>query len=745
MPARFVITALFALAAAAGMRSFASKADSLLKVLEGNLHDTARVNTLSQLAGELRNSSPREAFTYAEAALKLSEKIEWKKGMAVSHNMLGTINKNLANMEEARKHHEEALAIYTSMNDRKGIAASLNGLGLAIHKLGDYRSALECYLKSLSIAKELKDEKLEGKLYNNIGLVYDNLDESEKALDHFRKYMEHCERTNDEQGLMTSYGNIALIYLTQHDSAYFNKGKGPVYILAKSIEYSSKALAISQRLDQKAQQVYIYFNTGEAWMYLTEKAVNGAEIELNGKRYFLTREAFLDSAETAFNKGIAIGEHVGDRKSISHIYSGFSKVYLSKKEYKKALLFGEKAYFIADSLGLKHRMMNAAMTISKCYKAMGDYMKALEWYERSEHLQDMLMSEEKQKDLGRLEAKFEYERKMIEQNHKHEKEQAIAAEEATRQRTFTFTAIGGAAVLGIFTLVLFNRFSVTRRHKRIIEEQKQQVDLAFDQLHARNKEVLDSINYSKRIQSAILPTKEYLREVLGKHFIFFRPKDIVSGDFYWAYKTPAGQVVWVVADCTGHGVPGALMSMLGHTLLNEIIADKGVVKAADILDRLREKVVSMLEQKGSGLKQNDGMDIALCVMNANTRELEFAGANNPCWIIRNNELLELKPDKMPVGAYSGPVVPFGSRKTMLEPGDTIYLFTDGYADQFGGESLSLDKPNGKKFKYSRLKELLISIHAESAEKQEQLLAEAFDSWKGGFDQVDDVCVIGVRV
>jgi serine phosphatase RsbU (regulator of sigma subunit) len=197
-------------------------------------------------------------------------------------------------------------------------------------------------------------------------------------------------------------------------------------------------------------------------------------------------------------------------------------------------------------------------------------------------------------------------------------------------------------------------------------------------------------------------------------------------------------VIWAVADCTGHGVPGALMSMLGHSLLNEIIADKGVVKADAILNELREKVVSMLGQKGSGVKQNDGMDIALCVMDPITRELEFAGANSPCWIARGTGLIELEPDKMPVGAYSGPVLPFRSKKVSLEPGDVVYLFTDGYADQFGGDK-------GKKFKYSQFKQLVASMHSEPAEKQEQLLGEAFDKWRGDLEQVDDVCVMGTRI
>jgi tetratricopeptide (TPR) repeat protein len=524
MMKRFLIKALLLIPVFGAADAFGGKTDSLLGLLEGALHDTARINTLNQLAAELRNSSPAEAALHAEKALKLSLEIDWKKGIGSSHNMLGTINKNQGSFDAARKHHEEALAIYTALDDKRGIANSLNGMGLAIQKLGDYRAALECYLKSLSIAKELNDARLEGKLCNNIGLVYDNLGEFEKAFDHFNKYMQLCEKENDQQGLMTSYGNIGLIYLTRHDSPYFNNGKGAVPVLAQSIEYSQKALAISHRLGQRTQQVYLYLNMGDAWLYLYDKAPNGSDIRINGKTGFISRKAFLDSAEKAFDKAVEINAHVGDRRFMSHVYSSYSEIYLYKGDYRNAIIIGKKAYEIADSLGAKHRMMNSALTLSRCYRAMNDFKQALQWYEQSNDIEDMLLDEEKQKDLGRLEAKFEYERKMIEQGLRHEKEQAIADERTARQRTITFTAIGGALALALFSLVLFNRFSVTRRHKRIIEEQKQQVDLAFNQLHEKNKEVLDSINYSQRIQNAILPTQAYLSEALGAHSFSSGPR-----------------------------------------------------------------------------------------------------------------------------------------------------------------------------------------------------------------------------
>ncbi len=233
-------------------------------------------------------------------------------------------------------------------------------------------------------------------------------------------------------------------------------------------------------------------------------------------------------------------------------------------------------------------------------------------------------------------------------------------------------------------------------------------------------------------------------EVQAKNFfIFYKPKDIVSGDFYHAlshfHKTIDREVFYLcTADCTGHGVPGALMSMISISRLNESIIEKQLIHPDEILNNTRDGIIASLNPEGSTEESKDGMDCVLCAFDFKNNILEFAAANNPLWLVRDKQLIEFKADKMPVGKYAGQMLPYTLQKIELQKGDVIYTSTDGFPDQFGGEK-------GKKFKSANFKKLLLSIHEMSMEKQKEILNETFENWKGELEQVDDVCIIGVKV
>ena len=250
----------------------------------------------------------------------------------------------------------------------------------------------------------------------------------------------------------------------------------------------------------------------------------------------------------------------------------------------------------------------------------------------------------------------------------------------------------------------------------------------------KNQEITDSITYAKRIQEAILPPPSEMNKHLKDGFVYYRPKDIIAGDFYWL-ETVGDTVLYAAADCTGHGVPGAMVSVVCNNALNRAVREYKLVDPALILDKVRALVIETFEKSDQEVK--DGMDIALCSINFKTNKLRFAGANNPLYIVRDNNVLETKGDKQSIGRFAG-TNPYNSHEIELEKGDTIYTFTDGYPDQFGG-------PKGKKLKYKPFKELLLSMSQKPAEEQHQLLGEAFENWKGSLDQIDDVCVVGVRI
>lgn len=261
------------------------------------------------------------------------------------------------------------------------------------------------------------------------------------------------------------------------------------------------------------------------------------------------------------------------------------------------------------------------------------------------------------------------------------------------------------------------------------------------ELEEKNKDITDSINYAQKIQAALMASDSFLQKNLNEYFIYYKPKDIVSGDFYWAEKSGT-RFLFSVCDCTGHGVPGAFMSLLNISKLNETVNDKKITSPDHVFNRVRERIVKALNPQGTEEERKDGMDAVLCSFDFENLKLDFTCANNPLWLIRNENgqtiLHEYKTNKMPVGVYSGPKNDFTLHSLDLQKGDCIYIFTDGYADQFGGSK-------GKKFKYAQLKELLLSINHLPMPKQQMQLQKKIISWKGELEQVDDILVAGIRV
>ena len=278
----------------------------------------------------------------------------------------------------------------------------------------------------------------------------------------------------------------------------------------------------------------------------------------------------------------------------------------------------------------------------------------------------------------------------------------------------------------LFAFFILNRLQVTRRQKKVVEEQKELVE-------EQKKDITDSIRYAENIQRALLPTIENLKDALPDGFILFQPKDIVSGDFYWM-QHHNDKVYFAACDCTGHGVPGAFMSMIGSSLLDEAVVEKGITQPNEIFFEVRKGFINALKQTGE--TQKDGMDAVLIAWDKKSN-LQVAAAYSPVLIIRKGEIQELKPDRQPVGFHTGEQKPFTHHEMKLEKGDTVYLFSDGYPDQFGGKK-------DKKFMMKNFKKLLLSIQDKTMNEQKAILEETLAEWKGDTEQVDDILVMGVR-
>jgi len=280
--------------------------------------------------------------------------------------------------------------------------------------------------------------------------------------------------------------------------------------------------------------------------------------------------------------------------------------------------------------------------------------------------------------------------------------------------------------------------------KEEIEAQKEeieaQLDLTTEQMNTitwQNEQILDSIRYAERIQSAILPPEESLSKTLSEHFVLFMPRDIVSGDYYWT-SMPDGRLMIAVADCTGHGVPGAFLSVMGISSLNEIVNSNKSLSAGGILEELRTYVVRSLHQTGSREETRDGIEIALCIIDFKKLSLEFAGANRPLYLVRDKEVIQYRGDRMPIGIYEQKLVPFSTQTINLQKNDSVYLFSDGYVDQLGG-------PDRKTFRVARFRKLLCEIQDLPMMEQKKILREQHESWKETVEQIDDILVMGFRL
>lgn len=271
-----------------------------------------------------------------------------------------------------------------------------------------------------------------------------------------------------------------------------------------------------------------------------------------------------------------------------------------------------------------------------------------------------------------------------------------------------------------------------------VEERTHALHVQSAIIEEKNKDILSSIHYAKRIQRALLASDTLLKNHLPEYFILYKPKDIVSGDFYWADEAPDGKFLLLTGDCTGHGVPGAFMSLLNISIMHELTFSHQLSRPDLLLNTQRDAIIMSLNPEGADEQSKDGMDCILCSFDFPNKKVEFALSNNPLWILRNGEIIEYKPDKQPVGLYEGEKKDFTLHSASIQTGDIIYTFTDGFADQFGG-------PKGKKYKYSQLKEKLLSINSERMDEQKCILEKTFEDWKGDLEQVDDVLIIGIKI
>ena len=598
------------------------------------------------------------------------------------------------NPDTALKKGMYALTLAKQLNYKKGIAQSLNAIG-NVHRIkGDYQEALDFFLQALKIEEESNNKLRIAKIQNNIGTVYFYQKDYTKTIDYFHKSLEALEQLGDKRSMAASLNNIGGVYNIQEDHK-------------KALEYFFRAYDIAEEInDKKGISVYL-------------TSIGGVYIKF--EEYDKALEYLLIS--------LKIKEELNARKSITYNYFAIGELYLRKQQYEYAIEYYNKALEISRELNIKEGIKEAYESLSELYANKDDYKKAYEYYQLYSKMTDSLFNEENAKQIAEMQTKYESEKKQKQieiQNLKLNKQDL----ELNRNRILQYGLTGGVLMLILLSYFVYSRYRLKQK--------------ANKQLAEKNKEITDSILYAKYIQEALLPLMEEIMDKLPNSFILFKPKDIVSGDFYWfanVSRDDARSYIIAAVDCTGHGVPGAFMSMLGNAYLSEIVNEKGITKPSDILEALRDDIIKSLKQKAGIGESKDGMDIALCNLEFLAGQagikLQYAGANNPLFIVRNGELMETMADRQPIGIYVESK-PFTNHTIDLQKGDAIYIFSDGYFDQFGG-------PQAKKFMIKRFKQLLLSIQDKNMQQQKEHLDKTIEDWKGNEGQVDDILVIGIKV
>lgn len=714
--------------------------DSLRKTLETKQNDTDKVNTLNKLCEKLwRLDKCDSSIPFANSAKTLAEKLGYKKGIAKAYINLAYINKRLEDYPKSVGYFSKALKIYEELEDKGNIAMITGNIGIIFDEEGDYPKTLDCFLKTLKIYEELGDKARIADYSGNIGTVYLELGDYSKSLDFDFKALKMDEEMGNKDNIALNKARIGNVYEDQGDypkalANYFSALKmdedmsnnsgiamnieniANVYDLQKnynqSLNYSFKSLKIYEALGDKSNVETVLGNMGSVYKDMGD----------------------LNNAMVYSFKALNLSRQLGDKSGIALNTGNIGSIYTIKKRYGQAKVFLDSALAISTSIGDKELIKSSYSSIALLDSITGHYKEGWKNYREYILYRDSITDEATTRKIMQAQMNYDFDRKTDSAKAAQEQLNLITEKESQKQKVILNSFIIGFILMNVLAFLIFRGYKQKQKANITITKQKEEVENQKALVEEKNKDILDSIMYAKRLQEAILPPLNLIKKSLPQSFVLYKPKDIVSGDFYWMEQT-ADTILIAAADCTGHGVPGALVSVICSNALNRTVKEFLITEPGKILDKVRELVLETFEKSENNVQ--DGMDISLCCINTNSKEIQWSGAYNPLWYIQNGEVKELLADKQPIGKHDRPM-PFSTHAIKLHEGDVLYLFTDGYADQFGG-------PKGKKFKYKQLEELLLSNNRKPMEEQKNLLEDALEKWKGSLEQVDDILIIGIMV
>ncbi|MFT7611871.1 MAG: serine phosphatase RsbU (regulator of sigma subunit)/Tfp pilus assembly protein PilF [Parvicellaceae bacterium] len=757
-----------------------SYVDSLKTELVG-ASEKAKTRLHRNISLEYYGNDAVQFLEHAKKSTELAKQQKNKWAEAYTLRLMGIYYDGVSEYTKAKSLIDSAFAINLRLKDKGGVDACISSLGIIYYHQGKYVEALEKYQQVIKLYEESGELHKQAQFIGNIGGIYSALGQTEKGLAYYKEGLAVSRKSGDEKSIALSLNNYGSLLFETGDyvdaetileealvikeklndkgsMAYVLQSLSAVYVQTgkpdKSREYLERAIILFEEVGNQIGLSTVYYNLArkyndsdtakaiELYLKAYDLANRSSNFELMhktalmlGTRYYQTGD-FKSSAEFTYLYA-KIRDSIFETDRMSALSEMETKYQTEKKQKEIELLNKDNQLKSSELKSSREEELRKA--------------KEVELLNKEQEMSTMLLAKTKAENIAKQK---ENEVLTLDKDIKtaqletSEAKQAKSQAEAdklnalNKKRNIQLIAAAiGFFLLAILAVLVLRGYRQKKKANAQLEKkndsitkQKFEIELQKDVIEEKSKDITDSIVYAKRIQEAILPPFRLMKELLPEHFLHYKPKDIVAGDFYWLEQVE-NSIIFAAADCTGHGVPGAMVSVVCNNAMNRAVREFGLNDPGLILDKTR---ILVADQFGKGDEDvKDGMDIALCSLNGN--ELKYSGANNPLWIIRKDgeEIEEIKATKQAIGKVDDPV-PFTTHFIQLEKGDTFYVFSDGFADQFGGEK-------GKKFKSANFKRLLLSIQNGAMDDQCSVLDESFEAWRGDLEQLDDVCIIGVRI
>jgi serine phosphatase RsbU (regulator of sigma subunit) len=698
-------TLVFLLLTVVNQYAQTTKADSIRSQLKTVSNDTTRVNLLVALSVENIKTQPTNTtiLDCLDEAMALAAKNKFTKGVSNVWSTKGMYFFYNYDYTTAISMHENALTERIKLKADKKIAQTFFNIGTCYLRLTKYEKAIEYNVRALKIYEEVKDDFSVYGLLNNIGGIYYNQNNYNKALEYFLKALEVIKHNGNKAETASELNNIGQLYTMMQD----NKA---------ALNYFNQALEINKQTNDLNTYAEIMGNIGSLYLKIN--------------RY--------DKAEEFLQNAKRINEKVDNKLNLANNLTNISEIYDKQNDFSNTIKYLEDALAIEKQIDDKEQLKLTYHQLEGAYKKYKKIDKAYYYLKQYSVLQDTLFNKESAQQIADMETKYKTEKKEKE-NQLLNKQLEIKNIQSREQKIYLLISIIIVALVGFLAVNLLRQNKQKQKTNLQLAEKNKIIEEKSHLVEEQHKDITDSIKYAQRIQQAILPPEKMWFDIMPDSFVFYAPKDILSGDFYWIEQK--NDTVYVAAaDCTGHGVPGALMSMVNYNLLNKAVLELNLDVPSQILDAVNKWLTISLHQTYNESAVRDGMDIALCSINKKTKQMQFAGAFNGGYIFKKDgSFIDMNGDKKPVGLFiEDKIQLFTNHDFKLEAGDRIFIFSDGYTDQFGG-------PKGKKLKYQNFKKYIAESTYLTMPEQKKFLQTKFMEWKGNYEQVDDVLVIGICV